>query len=84
MEKVTTAEIRSFLEDMLMEYFDVIACDDTLDSLATKLNDTWSVISNEELYTVLQEEGFDDIEMSQVEAFNEDLYNKLTYQDLEV
>lgn len=84
MEKVTAAEIRSFLEDMLMEYFDVIACDDTLDSLAAKLNDTWSVISNEELHTVLQEEGFDDIEMSQVEAFNEDLYNKLTYQDLEV
>lgn len=84
MAKVTSAEIRSFLEDMLMEHFDFVACDDSLDSLAEKLNDTWSVISNEELYTLLQEEGFDDIEMSQVEAFNEDLYNKLTFQDLEV
>lgn len=72
-----------FLETLILEHFDVIASDDTLESIADKLNDTWDTISSEGMLHLLHDAGIEEADEESADVFNEELYNKLLCEDLE-
>lgn len=76
MDIVTQSDLAEVLEELIIDYFSVVASDNTIEALSAQLVDVWDTISAEELQVILEEELDSELEPNDVFAFSEELYNR--------